>query len=184
MNLDDENVAFFQGVMGFLHILSPLNLIEGQTRYRYLWYYSFEGVENLFITLIPVLMMKNFLFPNKLWLLIYVVVSFSLGILCMILYYLFLHPNGTKCTQSEVRQQTLGQSSFKLIQESSDFRQKTFESLKISILLRRTWINQRSAKTCLKANCNKSAYKINSPCVLNIYCLSASSKYIFIISSD
>uniref|UniRef100_A0A8R1DV98 Cell death abnormality protein 8 n=2 Tax=Caenorhabditis japonica TaxID=281687 RepID=A0A8R1DV98_CAEJA len=76
----------------FIHIFTPFNMAEGNTRYRYLAAYTLEFFEMMAIFLI----LPNYIsidFPYIEQLRLGVPVTFFLGITIAIIYYNFFHPN-------------------------------------------------------------------------------------------
>ncbi|KAF1748838.1 hypothetical protein GCK72_025305 [Caenorhabditis remanei] len=78
-------------INAMIHIFTPFNMAEGKTRYRYLVAYGVEFLEmmTIFIILPPPLN----LFPMIDKVRVGVPVSFTIGILIMMMYYKFFHPN-------------------------------------------------------------------------------------------
>ncbi|CAL2051312.1 unnamed protein product [Caenorhabditis brenneri] len=83
-----------------IHIFTPFNMAEGNTRWRYLCAYGVEFVEMMVIFVILPAPLNTFPFIDKVK---YVVpILFTIGISIMLMYYKFFHPN---------RRQLLGATS-------------------------------------------------------------------------
>ncbi|XP_041358886.1 uncharacterized protein LOC121375480 [Gigantopelta aegis] len=85
----------FQMVSGLIYIFCFLNLREGQTRYRLLTYYAVMLAENILFVVLW-FTYKNMTSP-QLDIIVPAVVfgGYILGLLCLMVYYRFLHPSGS-----------------------------------------------------------------------------------------
>lgn len=86
-----EELAY-NAVLGVLFIFCYFNPKDSPTRHRYLFYYVFTFIENV------VLMTVWFSYTQKTWFhfpaMIIQLLSFIIGIIFMIVYYLLFHPTG------------------------------------------------------------------------------------------
>lgn len=87
----------FAAILGLVYIFTYITPREGRTRTRYLVYYSICFIENL----VSAIMWAVEVYPQvqNTWyfipLLIFSIVPFLMGIVFMILYYLYFHPKRT-----------------------------------------------------------------------------------------
>ncbi|CCD69028.1 Cell death abnormality protein 8 [Caenorhabditis elegans] len=75
----------------FIHIFIPFNMVEGNTRWRYLTAYSVEFIEMMLVCWLLPLSLNTFPYIEKVQ--VGVPISFIAGIAIMMMYYQFFHPN-------------------------------------------------------------------------------------------
>ncbi|KAJ4428970.1 hypothetical protein ANN_25966 [Periplaneta americana] len=93
--------VLFAAILGLVYIFTYITPGEGRTRTRYLVYYMVCFVENLIATVMWAVRVPSQL--RDTWyflpLVISSIVPFVIGIIFMILYYLFFHPKGVPSTK-------------------------------------------------------------------------------------
>ncbi|XP_033847215.1 XK-related protein 5a [Periophthalmus magnuspinnatus] len=109
----------FNAVLGLVHVFLFLNVKDGPSRFRMASFYAFMLVENATLVLaasdfLSEASWDNMTLPTT------VLCSFLLGLICLILYYCFLHPKSTEISQGRLRRHMgstcieQGDSSFSL----------------------------------------------------------------------
>lgn len=85
-----NSVDFLQSIMlSYIHLFCFFNHLEGQTRYRYILYYGCIFMENTMLILIWFARNANEWYGPLALCVVWI--GFGLGIICMVLYYHFLH---------------------------------------------------------------------------------------------
>lgn len=79
------------GINAMIHVFTPFNMAEGNTRYRYLAAYTIEFLEMM--TIFVLLPSPLDMFPLIDKIRFGVPATFGIGIFIMLLYYKFFHPN-------------------------------------------------------------------------------------------
>lgn len=91
------NGLLFSVALGFVYIFAYILPREGDTRYRYLVYYIICGLENLSAVVLYCLFIPDTVhhMNTSIFLCVLSIVPFILGIIFMVVYYQYFHPNIT-----------------------------------------------------------------------------------------
>lgn len=86
---------FFNAVMSVVYIFGFLNLLEGRTRFRYLFYYTLIYLENLGMLMVWFTMGGTDMQWFHKGAMVLVLFGFFVGIALQLVYYRFHHPNNS-----------------------------------------------------------------------------------------
>lgn len=91
------NGLLFSMALGCVYIFAYILPREGDTRYRYLVYYIICGLENLAAVILYVVFIPDTVhhMNTSIFLCVLSIVPFILGIIFMVIYYQYFHPNIT-----------------------------------------------------------------------------------------
>lgn len=91
------NGLLFSVALGFVYIFAYILPREGDTRYRYLVYYIICGMENLAAVILYSIFIPDTVhhINTSILLCVLSIVPFILGIIFMVIYYQYFHPNIT-----------------------------------------------------------------------------------------
>lgn len=91
------NGFLFSIALGFVYIFTYILPRQGNTRYRYMVYYIICGIENLAAVILYACFVPDYVhhFTTSIVLCVMSIVPFILGIIFMVMYYQYFHPNIT-----------------------------------------------------------------------------------------
>lgn len=162
--------ALFNLIVAFIYIFTFFNVRDEPTRYKYLTFYMICFIENTLL-LFTWFFSFNLSTPDILWFRVSGVIGdyalFFLGILCMVLYYVYFHPTvGSQAQKNTVKAQSSTSISFPsdvtTVKNKSLARKSSIDTTHLVLGNSSQSASSSRRKVSLPADANVSSHSANS----------------------